>query len=685
MDNEITILSQKLVTQPRKKSESFCEAFSYEPTNIEESPLGNLYIVGEIIEPDDSSRHLINTLASIIKREYYLKTKRSPLASLETALHKANQTLTELAQKGELGWLGKLNIVVTALTQTTLHATQAGQGRIYLWRQGSIIELSKRFDNAEKRLHPAKTFRNVASGKILENDRILFITTNINENFNDQEIGVTLSQNASSASFDLEKKLLSKKPGTGLALSVIQISQDQLPQVQTSVEYVNEASLNEKLPLEFDLPIKINAYGTSKSFAEKSNKETTLKNVLNSFILKIKKIGQFRSIIIQKLRREKNEPSLKMKYYGKQENTSKITAIIADTKVKIFIVAMLLIAVIFSAITYKNNQTTRFQAYASAIATLSSRQIDIESAIIIGDRARANRLINEAQNALRELEKNSDKKNEIAGLLNELEKQFYDLNKIAMPTLNLIATLNPAGFDFNPKAIILNNNDLEVFSTSANFIYKYSLSGKEGQYNFSPIDHEISWNEIINAKNKIYFIGNEEIGIYDIANNIYSTSSKFINLENAKSKTSDGNAIYALINDQDKITKCIVGKNTCQSTSKAWAEIVDASSIAIDNDLFIVSNANLYKLTSTRKIDLSIDFAPKLSDKSKIKIAPESKNIYIADPINMRIAVLSAQGKLIKQYENENLSNIDDIVILPGEKEIIILANKKIWQLPLDN
>lgn len=154
---------------------SFCDIFVYEPENVDERELGNLYIVGELVNLSENSSYLVNLLASIIKKEFYSKPKRPTMESLEAGLHKANSTLSNLAEQGNIDWVGNLNMICGAYKRNELYFSQVGNAKTLLVRESQITDIGKSVVK-EERPHPFKTFTNIASGEIEKNDLILFAT-----------------------------------------------------------------------------------------------------------------------------------------------------------------------------------------------------------------------------------------------------------------------------------------------------------------------------------------------------------------------------------------------------------------------------------------------------------------------------------------------------------------------------
>lgn len=158
-----------------EEEKSFCDVFVYEPENIGEQALGNLYIVGEIVNLSESSSYLVNLLASIIKKEFYLNTKRTAMESLEASLHKVNSTLSDLAEQGNVDWAGNLSMICAVYSKNELHLSQTGNAKTLLIRNGQITDIEKNIIKEEK-THPFRTFANIASGELEIGDLALFAT-----------------------------------------------------------------------------------------------------------------------------------------------------------------------------------------------------------------------------------------------------------------------------------------------------------------------------------------------------------------------------------------------------------------------------------------------------------------------------------------------------------------------------
>ena len=177
----------KEVVVSSEEGKSFCDTFIYIPENIDEQALGNLYIIGEIVNFSESSSYLINTLASKIKTEFYSNPKRSTMESLESGLHKVNTALSDLAEQNNTDWMGNLNMTCSAYKDGELYISQAGKIRTVLIRDNKVSDIGKNIAS-QNDSHPLKTFANIASGELEAGDLVLFTTPELFNVFSEEKL-----------------------------------------------------------------------------------------------------------------------------------------------------------------------------------------------------------------------------------------------------------------------------------------------------------------------------------------------------------------------------------------------------------------------------------------------------------------------------------------------------------------
>ncbi len=214
------------------KPQTVCEIFYYQPENIEQMPLGNVYIVTELSCVKDCG-HLSNLLASIIKREYYMSPAKGIFGSFQAALKKANSHLSDLAGQGNTEWLGKLNFLCGAIAEREFFFAQAGQLKTYLFRQGYLTNLARKIIPEPEKPHPSKIFSSIISGKIEAGDKIVFATSYFDELFSPAGLRQILTNNYNLAAVGehINKILREQKKPKRLAALLLETEEETKPEI----------------------------------------------------------------------------------------------------------------------------------------------------------------------------------------------------------------------------------------------------------------------------------------------------------------------------------------------------------------------------------------------------------------------------------------------------------------------
>ena len=146
---------------PKKQEHKIIDSFIYEPGNVYEKRLGNLYMAGELTQALPQNARFLNSLASVIKKEYYgAGLKKSCQQSLQNSLKKANEFLDE------------------DVSNFILNFTKIGQIEVFLIRKGQILNIGQGLESQEE-VHPLKVFSNIVTGKLVQDDKIVVFNKDV--------------------------------------------------------------------------------------------------------------------------------------------------------------------------------------------------------------------------------------------------------------------------------------------------------------------------------------------------------------------------------------------------------------------------------------------------------------------------------------------------------------------------
>ena len=170
----------ELYFNPKKRDDLFLTSFIYEPANIYEQRLGNLYVVGELTQALPQNAHFLANLSLAIRKEYYSSgLKKSCEASLQEALKKGNEFLNQESKNGNVGWLGNLNFSVISFKEPVLNFAKVGDVKIFLVRANELMDLSQNLEAGLPHPDPLKVFGSMAGGKLAPEDKVIVLNKRI--------------------------------------------------------------------------------------------------------------------------------------------------------------------------------------------------------------------------------------------------------------------------------------------------------------------------------------------------------------------------------------------------------------------------------------------------------------------------------------------------------------------------
>ncbi|MFH0969662.1 MAG: hypothetical protein V1804_04095 [Patescibacteria group bacterium] len=171
-----------------QKLSPYLDIFRHYPENILLQNLGILTGFFRINNLGEESAYIVNFLSSVLKKDYYANPKRQIENSFDSALRKVNLALSEIAKEGNISWLGKIDGAVCVLEKNNLHFSVSGKAKVFLFRNQSLIEISRDMAQDEIAPNPLKTFVNVSSGRLEKEDKLIVCGDDVFKIFSQEEI-----------------------------------------------------------------------------------------------------------------------------------------------------------------------------------------------------------------------------------------------------------------------------------------------------------------------------------------------------------------------------------------------------------------------------------------------------------------------------------------------------------------
>ena len=364
---------------------------------------------------------------------------------------------------------------------------------------------------------------------------------------------------------------------------------------------------------------------------------------------------------------------------------------------KILFVLTILLAISFvGSIIYlrvKANIIAREQNYKNQIQAIMDKKVAADANMIYDDETKAFNLLKEAEELIKNLPNRlSSQKNKTAELQSEINDSLKILQKKNIVKPEIFVDLTQTQFSAKTAKLVLINKDLIAYGPEDLFIYKINLDTKE----VSKKEHQtipyLSAANTPKEQDAIIFLTRENtLAEYSPKSETFSSkditltpnaalSSIFIYSQRLYVADTANNQIYKHNKTQtgyDKGAPWIKTKDV---------NLTDIVSIAIDSDLFALKqNGEILKFTFGDKQEFNISgLDPALDKPTEIWTYVNVKNIYILEPTNKRIIILSKQGKLLQQYTANEWKNPTSIVVDEPNKVVYVLDNEKIYRFGIE-
>jgi len=329
------------------------------------------------------------------------------------------------------------------------------------------------------------------------------------------------------------------------------------------------------------------------------------------------------------------------------------------------------------------------EIYKNLLTQIDDKQTAIEASLIYSDSLRAKQLLAEINNLLGQLPHQS--KEEIKKY-EELDQQYqktfarvWKQTKVLEPVslinfrdINLTAEISHLGFKDN-YLYGFNNTD-QLFAVNINDGQTLVLD----KFNLKSVDAELfaKTNSLIvsTGDRQFYSVNQNELQKVEVAlpGQLQSLDALAFYLDKMYLLDKTARQIYRLTAN---------GKNF--SNSRNWLKedlpLENSQALALDGFLYLLQNdGTILKLGSGQKQALiNPVIEPKFNEPTKIYTSEGGQNIFILDPRNKRLVIISKNGELRHQYYSEQFNNLKDFIIQEDQKKAYLLNGAQVFVLGL--
>lgn len=133
-------------------------------------------VVSEVVE---------RTILSCLKEEYFEVSRKTAVYQFEDCLKQVNLALADLAESGQSDWVGHIHAVLVLWADNELFITHTGRILGLVSRGDSIVSLVEP-SQYDRRVLIHKTFANLTSGQLKENDVLILGNGEMSRHFSPQ-------------------------------------------------------------------------------------------------------------------------------------------------------------------------------------------------------------------------------------------------------------------------------------------------------------------------------------------------------------------------------------------------------------------------------------------------------------------------------------------------------------------
>jgi hypothetical protein len=673
---------------PKLKEDHLFDSFAYEPENIYEKKLGSLYIVGGLQNALPQNSKFLDNLVGVIKNKYYTLSSGSPGEALSKTLKKTNEFLAEEVKRENVSWLGNLNCAIFSLKDFNLNFTKTGDLKILLIRKGEIIDIGKNLDLQEIEPYPLKIFFNIVSGKLSQNDKILALTKEVFEFFQQQNL---LNKIAEADSLD-EKKLKEILPrqlftkGDGLKISGI-----------CFLAILEEGAETEKEPkkIRFQKEEKFSFFRALSplTFPFRKIKQIKLprpKNPLKLLGRALKTKKPSPKIPLPKKPKIELPKSQVLEKVVFKKGTLKNLIKISFPKKNLVLIFALLLFLFLGFLIFKGREIKKEGEVKESLSEIEEKISQAESFLIFKEEERANSLLKEAWLEISALSEKDSSRPEALSLKQTIKEKLENLNKLEkIESPEVLFEFKPEEINFNPKKILFTNSNIYFSNPFSPNLYKFNLKENKGEV----LEVEKDLGLATDFSNSILFFVPPDILLF-LKNGGWQ--EKTIQLPdfdfNFDLLSSYISNLYFLDGEKCQIIKYLYLGSLEWGSPQDWlmeegpeGNCFEPKSMSVNGSIWILNKDNsiVRYYGGDYQETINLDVFPSPENITKIQTKPLLPYLYFLEPTNKRIIITDKTGKIIKQFQSEKFNNLKDFTISENGKTIWLLNDLRVYQIQL--
>ena len=586
-----------------------------------------IWIAFEVVGSTKFARSIVQSFVEAIEDVFFNNTDLDSYERFELTLKEINLIYKNIKQKRGDKALGKINGLIASYSGNDLYLSQSNDAEAYLIRKSKLSPISEGLSGKSNDL-----FVNIASGELMPEDKVIFSTSRLLRLATHNQIAQICTDGVTEAIDSMRELILSN----------------------------NELSIG-IIAMHIKLPHRTSA------------RSIKMTNPL---------MEKFKQYVLQQWDSAINFIESKMggkKFHQMDKNT-----ILAGI---LLIILLLIISVSF--LMDGRRDTALRDEYRLQIEAMNQDLYTANTKGYANDKETANAIIEKVESEARAILETNFFRAEALALLDKIQETKDSINNTTRVS-NATPYADLSSKQAEVEAIGLVNLDDNFYAYEYNELYEVILD--------QVLDPKtIDETEVIMSASSM-----EDFGIIAFLTQsgriIEYNDGQFVfantNDDNWKSGidiAAYGKYLYVLSPKNNQIYKYAKLRSKYSSSTEynLDANLENAISFAIDGNIYVLKKGGeIIKIFKSKKQQFEIeDLAVDISEASKLYTTPELNELYILDPVNRRVVVVTKDVGLGARYKEqiffEDLEDIQDIYVNQSEDKLYLLTKKEIYQVDI--
>lgn len=642
---------------------NFVENYAYDLGEGGESS-GKIFICIELQNNPAEAETIGEVIFDTVRKVFFLDPEKDAYVRFEDAIKAVNRELNQIRSEKSSGFIGNLNVVVSAIVGSNLYITQTGEAEAYLIRKRLCSTISEGLAEENNK----DVFANIASGSMETGDLVVLSSTRLLRYIGKNDLAKVFFVKNLVASLGELKEILSSEVVSKMGLIGVSAGESAAFSEQEKGKIVAHLEKEE-----------VSSYG----------EETAKIGVMNSMKENVSKLSSMLDDLKKRMASVQKTAAARTESVGVRRGSS---SQYKWTKDRILAVTIVSILVLTAGVFWLKNRANEQQTIDNYTKVLTEVQDTVASAETTGqyNKEQAGEMLTQAEKKALEvinsgylrgkanemLQLIRDSRDKLDSVLRPEAKVLADLSQ-KRPNVSALGILalkgNIYAYEYNALYPIITDKVQDPLTIDEN---ETVVTGTTYDDNDSLMFYTKSGKIIEYKDNRMTYVDTAD-GKFHAGVAVQAYGNKLYVLDSA------GNQIWRYTRRRDKF-----------DAAEAWnvnADVKNGVSMAIDGNIYVLNaDGFITKLFSGNKEDFPVKKPPinGLTKPTKIFTQLDMSQVYVLEPSTSRVLVYykdeaSGGATYSSQYVFDELTDLRDVYVDKDTNKMYLLDGSKIYTVNL--